>query len=84
MYRVLRVSPGQGHTLQIDFADGLSGTVDLSSRLFGHVFEPLRDPAFFSQVGIDEFGVVCWPNGADLAPDALYGIISSTTLRTAL
>jgi hypothetical protein len=26
----------------------------------------------FRQVGIDEFGVICWPNGADLAPDALH------------
>jgi hypothetical protein len=36
------------------------------------MFEPLRDPEFFSRVGLDEFGVICWPNGADLAPDALY------------
>ncbi|MGB6000271.1 MAG: DUF2442 domain-containing protein [Thermoanaerobaculia bacterium] len=38
----------------------------------GPVFEPLRDPDYFAQVSIDEFGVICWPNGADLAPDALY------------
>jgi len=36
------------------------------------MFEPLRDEAYFRQVGIDEFGVICWPNGADLAPDALH------------
>jgi glycine/D-amino acid oxidase-like deaminating enzyme len=36
------------------------------------MFEPLRDPEVFSQVGVDEFGAVFWPNGADLAPDALY------------
>ena len=46
--------------------------VSVKDRLFGPVFEPLRDPAFFCLVSIDEFGVVCWPNGADLAPDALY------------
>ena len=72
MYRVVRVSAGQGYTLQIEFADGFSGAVDLSSRLFGPVFEPLLDPALFSQVRVDEYGAVCWPNGADLAPDALY------------
>jgi len=36
------------------------------------MFEPLRDPALFVQVRIDEFGAISWPNGADLAPDALY------------
>ena len=51
------------------FANGMSGKVDLSSRLFGSVFEPLRDPSLFSQVRLDEYGAVCWPNGADLAPD---------------
>ncbi len=77
MYRIIRVSAGQGYTLKVVFADGTSGMVDLSSRLFGSVFEPLRDPALFSQVRVDEYGAVCWPNGADLAPDALYRAISS-------
>lgn len=76
MYRVVRVSAGQGYTLEVEFANGVSGTVDLSSRLFGPVFEPLRDPVLFSQVRVDEYGAVCWPNGADLAPDGLYRTIS--------
>jgi hypothetical protein len=39
----------------------------------GPVFEPLRDEAFFAQVAVDpELGTVVWPNGADLAPDALH------------
>ncbi len=78
MYRVVRVRAGQGYTLEVVFADATSGTVDLSSRLFGPVFEPLRDPALFSQVRVDDYGAVCWPNGADLAPDALYRAISSS------
>jgi Protein of unknown function (DUF2442) len=44
----------------------------MKDRLFGPIFEPLQDPSFFSKVTVDEFGAVCWPNGADLAPDALY------------
>jgi hypothetical protein len=77
MKRIVRVSAGQGYTLQVLFDDGRSGEVDLSTRLFGPVFEPLRDPLLFGQVRIDEYGAVCWPNGADLAPDALYWTISS-------
>lgn len=77
MYRVVRVRASQRYTLEVAFVDGTSGTVDLSCRLFGPVFEPLRDPALFSQVRVDEYGAVCWPNGADLAPDALYKTIFS-------
>lgn len=32
----------------------------------------LKEPAFFAQVKIDEYGAPTWPNGADLAPDAIY------------
>ena len=72
MWRAVSVKPLPGYHLHVVFADGVEGEVDLSDRLFGPVFEPLKDPAMFAQAGIDEFGVVCWPNGADLAPDALY------------
>ena len=77
MYRIVSVSVGQGYTLEVEFADGTNGKVDLSSQLFGPVFEPLRDRSLFSQVRVDEYGAVCWPNGADVAPDALYRTLSS-------
>ena len=35
------------------------------------IFAPLRDPEVFRQVRV-EMGAVAWPNGADLAPDAMY------------
>ena len=71
-YIVVRVRPLPGYHLWVEFSDGLTGEVDLSSDLWGPVFEPLKDKDYFAQVGIDERGVICWPNGADLAPDALY------------
>ena len=43
------------------------------------MFEPLRDPVLFAQAYVDEFGAICWPNGADLAPDALYQRIATRT-----
>jgi hypothetical protein len=75
MNRIVGASAGQGYTLHVLFDDGRSGEVDLSPRLFGPVFEPLRDRLLFAQVRVDEFGAVCWPNRADLAPDALYRTI---------
>jgi hypothetical protein len=72
MNKVKMVTPGKGYTLIVEFEDGVRGSIDLSSRLFGPMFEPLRDRKLFEQVSIDEFGAICWPNGADLAPDALH------------
>lgn len=75
-WRVVRVTAKPGMRLHVEFADGTAGEVRLdpflsASRVAGTVFEALRDPAFFAQVRI-ELGAVTWPNGADLAPDAMY------------
>lgn len=72
MYRVAKVEPLEGYRLAVAFDDGTQGVVDLSERLFGPMFEPLRDPERFAEVTIDAFGAPSWPNGADLAPDAIY------------
>jgi hypothetical protein len=72
MPRVVTVRPIAGYSLEVVFQDGVRGVVSLEDRLFGPVFEPLRDEEYFRSVFVDDFGVVCWPNGADLAPDALY------------
>ncbi len=76
MERVISVEPLDGYRLQVQFEDGVQGVVDLSDKLWGPVFGPLRASNLFAQASIDEFGVICWPNGADLAPDVLYSELS--------
>ncbi len=78
MKRVKGVRPDAGYRLWVEFEDGLAGSVDMSPDLYGPVFEPLRDVRVFEQVFVDEFGVVCWPNGADLAPEVLYDEIAAS------
>lgn len=64
-----------GHLRRVSFDDGVEKVVDVSPLLTGPVFQPLRDTAFFSQVTIDPVAkTVVWPNGADLAPEALYAL----------
>ncbi len=59
--------------LQLTFADGLRGEVDVLDRMRGPVFEDARTSAGFARVEVDtETGTVVWPGGADLAPDTLY------------
>lgn len=74
--RVIGAKPLDQFRIEVEFSDGLKGVVDLSERLFGPIFAPLKDPVLFAQLRVDEFGAICWPNGADLAPDALYKTIS--------
>lgn len=83
MPRVTKVSPLSGFRLRIAFEDGVAGEIEILPRLKGPVFEPLRDEAVFRQVGIDEFGAVCWPNGPDLAPDAIYSRITGKPIFAA-
>ncbi len=79
--RLAKVEPRERHRLYVEFEDGARGEVDLAGRLFGPVFEPLKDLQLFRQVAIDEFGAVIWPNGADLAPDALREALAEVTPR---
>jgi len=72
MPRVILVLPLDAYRLDVAFDDGTRGVISLADRLFGPVFEPLRDVAVFERAFVDEFGAICWPTGADLAPDALY------------
>lgn len=65
--------------LRVSFVDGVMGEVDMraflaSPRVDGSVFEALRDPQVFERVTL-VLGAVSWPNGADLAPDAMYDAI---------
>ncbi len=80
MYQIVEVLPLPGYRLAVTFSDGVSGEVDLSNRLFGPMFEPLKDQDFFSKASIDEFGAIFWPNNADLAPDTLYKNIKSSSI----
>ncbi len=56
--------------LRLRFSDGAEKTVDFSQWLHGPVFEPLRDVRVFRKFFLAG-GMVCWPNGADVAPEAL-------------
>jgi hypothetical protein len=65
--------------LRVTFVDGTSGEVEMGALLRnpdldGTLFEPLRDPAIFAQAQV-VLGAIQWPNGADLAPDAMYDAI---------
>jgi len=76
-WRVTRVEALPGFRLKVTFADGLTGTVDMSRMVQSPqagVFAKLQDPSAFAQVRL-EYGAVTWPGDLDLAPDAMHAAI---------
>jgi hypothetical protein len=70
-WHVTHVKVLPAHRLAVRFADGLSGIVDMSKERFEGILAPLADENFFARARIND-GVVAWPNGAEIAPDAMY------------
>jgi len=77
---VVSVEQTGPYRLRLRFDDGAEGEVDIqATTTFEGVFEPLGDPAFFSQVRVDEeAGTIVWPNGADLDPLVLHSKVTGT------
>ena len=72
MKHIIKVEYIKNYTLKIEFEDKVSKTVDFSQFFDkGPIFAPLRDPQYFQQYFVDAY-TVCWPNGADIAPETLY------------
>lgn len=66
-----------GFIISTRFDDGTEKQIDVSQWFKGPVFEPLNDPKFFKKFFIDG-GTLAWPNGVDIAPEALYAAREST------
>jgi hypothetical protein len=63
------------YRLRLRFDDGTIGDIDFHGRVWRGVFAPLRDPKYFARVQVDpRAGTIVWPNGADMAPEALYAL----------
>ncbi len=70
---IVECRPLPDYRLQLRFADGAEGVVDLSHLAGQGVFTAWNDPVFFERAFIDpESGTVAWPGGIDLDPYVLY------------
>jgi len=73
---MVAVIPRPEHTVRIVFADGEVRDVDITPLLDTPAFAPLRDPALFDQVKVDEeTGTITWPGDVDLEPDVIYAAL---------
>jgi len=72
----LKVLPN--YRLEVVFRDGTNGIADISDMPFDGVFAPFIDHRFFEKATLED-GVIVWPGGLDIAPDALYHEIKEKT-----
>ena len=82
-WRVASVEALPGYRLRVRFLDGLEGVVDMSGLVASPdagVFSALADSEAFNRVFV-ALGAVCWPDGLDIAPDAIYAEIKASDRR---
>lgn len=79
-YDVLEARYVRDYVVWLRFRDGTEGEVNLGPALRGPVFDPLKAPDAFKAFTIDDdFKTLCWPNGADIAPEYLYRSVTAKT-----
>ena len=60
------------YMIEVKFNDGTIRIVDFRPYINrGGIFSELKDQEYFRRFFID-LNTVCWPNGADVAPERLY------------
>jgi len=64
----------EGYVLELKFENGKKGTYDFSEYVKkGGVFARFSDLSYFKLFYVNkELGVLCWPDGQDVAPETLY------------
>ena len=72
MLKLTHAEPLPGYKLRLQYADGVTGVVDLSHLVGKGVFQLWNDPEAFGRVSIGTAGELCWSEEVDLCADALY------------
>ena len=63
-FEVLNAKYLGDYKIYLIFNNGVSKTVDLSDKLNGSIFEPLKDKVYFQSFTI-KYNTIEWNNGAD-------------------
>jgi len=72
MHKITGVKVLESYRLELVFADGVRGIVDLSDLVGKGVFALWNNYRAFEQVRIGSSGELVWNDQIDLCPDALY------------
>ncbi len=70
---VIKAQYVDGYKIHLWFNNNVDKIVDLSDKLIGKAFEPLRDKEYFKRFHI-AYNTIEWDNGTDFAPEYLYEV----------
>jgi len=73
-YDLIEIKYIEGYKLELVFENRKRGIVDFQDYIKkGGIFSRFSDIEYFTKAYIDrELGVLCWPDGLDIAPETLY------------
>jgi len=73
IHEVIKAKLIKDYIVEFMFDNKKKGRVNLKKYLGQGVFKDLLDKRKFKKFQVDpELGTICWPNGADIAPETLY------------
>ena len=83
-YELVKLNFVGDYKLEVYFKDGEKGVVDCRKYIDqGGVFSRLIEKDYFQQATIDkEWGVLCWPDDIDIAPETLYQHATGKSLHS--
>jgi len=84
MIRPVKVTALPDCKIRVEYADGVSGVLDLSDSVGRGVFAPLRDETFFKKVHVGDHGQIAWSDEIEICPDAAYLEITGKISREAV
>ena len=71
-----------GYRIKFTFNDGISGIIEFKDKFSLPIYKPLKDKEYFKTFKLNSWTVE-WENGADFAPEFLYGLINKHTTKQA-
>jgi hypothetical protein len=82
---IVEAAPLNDFLLKLRFEDGVEGIIDVAKCVpIDGIFAALRERSQFEAVSVNpELGTICWPCGAGLDPDVLYGILTGSPVSRA-
>lgn len=85
IHEIIQAKWIKDYIVELTFSDLQKGRVDLKKYLGKGVFKELTKVEKFKRFEVNaELGTLCWPNGADIAPEVLYREVVSGKLSSRL